>query len=75
MKICEPPSVFVDSKGRIWINTYLIDDDTDCLFYYEDGRWFAYFHLPFTTVTDFGELSDGTMIIATEKGLFELNVQ
>jgi len=66
--------IFVDSEERIWINTQLKEDETDCLFYYEDGRWFAYFHLPFNNVTDFGELSDGTMLIASVRGLYKLKV-
>jgi hypothetical protein len=63
--------LFIDQKGRIWTNA--CHNDHDCLEYYQDNHWISIRNLPFHTMTDMKELSDGTLLVATNKGLFQYN--
>jgi hypothetical protein len=41
------------------------------LFYYQDNQWISFRNLPFYSMDDMKELSDGTLLVATTNGLFK----
>jgi hypothetical protein len=67
--------LFVDSKENIWMNACLLNHLNSCLVYYSENRdrWYSFINLPFTVVADINELSDGSILIATENGLYQYN--
>ncbi len=73
--ISERMRLFVDKQGRIWTNACLkkqtVLDDDNCLEYYQDNQWISFRNLPFWSMIDMKELSDGTLLLATTDGLFQ----
>jgi ligand-binding sensor domain-containing protein len=65
--------LFIDSNDIIWMNACNKKFKT-CLEYYENGQWYSFDKLPFTTVTDINELANGNLLFATVEGLFEFNL-
>jgi ligand-binding sensor domain-containing protein len=63
--------LFIDSQGTIWLNAGLNNGNALGVAYYRDDQWVSFTDLPFSFVTDINELADGTILIATEKGLFQ----
>jgi ligand-binding sensor domain-containing protein len=63
--------LFIDKKGRIWTNACPKDNEQSCLAYYQDNQWISFRNLPFHTMIDMKELSDGTLLVATDQGLFQ----
>ncbi len=73
--IAELMRIFIDTQGRIWTNACRQDqnglDYQNCFAYFQDNRWISFKDLPFWNWYDMNELSDGTLLIATNKGLFQ----
>ena len=63
--------LFIDRQDTIWINACLKNNKNACLAYYKDNQWVSLVNLPFSTVVDINELLDGTLLVATEKGLYQ----
>lgn len=63
--------LFVDNQDSIWVNACL--EKNACLAYYKDDQWVFWRNLPFSTAADMDQLPDGTMLIATEKGLYRFD--
>jgi streptogramin lyase len=63
--------LFIDSNGTIWTNA--CEEFAKCLTYYEDNKWFIIKNLPFNSMFDMKELSDGSYLVATSQGLFQYN--
>ncbi len=64
-------SLFIDKQGTIWVNAELKNTRNASLAYYKNNQWVAFTNLPFDTVTDFNELPDGTLLVATSRGLYQ----
>lgn len=64
--------LFVDKQGTIWINACLKNQNGACLAYYKDGQWTSFVNLPFSIVSDINDLSDETLLVASENGLYQL---
>jgi len=67
--------IFIDKQGRIWTNACFIKQNgfrsDNCFVYYQDNQWISFKDLPFWNWFDMKELSDGTLLVATNKGLFQ----
>jgi hypothetical protein len=63
--------LFIDSQGTIWLKAGLKNESSAGLTYYKDNQWVYFADLPFSFVTDINELADGTILVGTEKGLFQ----
>jgi streptogramin lyase len=74
-------SLFIDSRGVIWVSTRLRDMSTVEEFkeienagvaYYKDGVWTSFVNLPFNIAFSFNELPDGTILVGTmTDGIFQ----
>ena len=64
--------LFVDSEENIWMNACLHDYENTCLVYYQNisDQWYSFVNLPFSVVADITQLSDGSMLMGTNKGLY-----
>jgi streptogramin lyase len=63
--------LFIDQQDTLWINAYLRNERNACLTYYKDNKWVSFTNLPFSDVSDINELPDGTLLVATSKGLYQ----
>lgn len=63
--------LFIDKQGRIWTNACFKENVHNCLAYYQDNQWISFRNFPFGTMTDMKELADGTLLVATDQGLFQ----
>jgi hypothetical protein len=63
--------LFVDRQDTFWVNACLKNSRNACLGYHRDNQWVVFTNLPFSTVADINESSDGTLLISTNEGLYQ----
>ncbi len=66
--------LYVDKSKSVWVNACPSNEGESCLAYYNDNKWTYFINLPFFSVFDITQKSEGSMLIASAKGLYLINL-